>query len=377
MTLFSNLGMSEWLILCAAIMFVVVLIDGVRRMRVESRQDLKWDLQMAREFPEEEEDEQASYDESIESEYRIVDRSQEIESEELDVNASQDLFAERVEPSFDTAIQDNEYEQPIADSNQPNTQQPEALNQQPAFDARLEETASFNKPMQDHQALDKQPMDDLIDGSASKQAIYDDAFRNDPQAMSAEPVWQPPVMSDLDKQEQQAQQDSSAGHALTNDDDIEIISLHVKSQQANGFAGTDLLQILLSCDMRYGENQILHRYKQTTKPNKKAEQTNDVIFSVANMFMPGTFDLENLATFKTTGVTFFMVLPGVDDPQQTFNTMLAVAQAVAKHLNGVILDEDHSSVTPQVLNHYQEKIRHIMVKNQLSSSKKRVELAPS
>ena len=41
----------------------------------------------------------------------------------------------------------------------------------------------------------------------------------------------------------------------------EIIVIHVRSNAADGFNGSDLLQVLIACDMRYGDRDILHRHE--------------------------------------------------------------------------------------------------------------------
>ena len=130
----------------------------------------------------------------------------------------------------------------------------------------------------------------------------------------------------------------------------EIIVMHVRAKAADGFNGSDLLQILLACDMRYGEKDILHRHE-------KAEGKGCLQFSVANMLEPGTFNLEDINSFRTPGVTFFMTLPGPEDAMQAFDCMIETANCLVKNLDARLLDEEHSTASLQVINHYRDRVK--------------------
>lgn len=130
----------------------------------------------------------------------------------------------------------------------------------------------------------------------------------------------------------------------------EILVMHVRAKAADGFNGSDLLQILLACDMRYGDKDILHRHE-------KAEGKGCLQFSVANMLEPGTFNLEDINSFRTPGVTFFMTLPGPEDAIQAFECMIETANCLVKNLDASLLDEDHSTASLQVINHYRDRVK--------------------
>ena len=273
MNWFSNFGMSEWLIACAAVLFVIVLIDGFRRMRAERHQDLKWDLQLAKDFPE---DEDPLDNEMIESGYRVVNRG----------GAAGNPEQAHTMGGFNAH---SEYQAPAGES----------------------EAQAKNASVEQHQPASGETD---VEGAAQERTFASK--------------------------------------------DISIISLHVKSASQEGFLGSDLVQVLLACNMRYGETNILHRYADPSK------NSGPVDFSVANMLEPGIFDLENLSGFRTPGITLFMALPGPSDPLAVFRMMLETANCVAQNLNGILLDDEHSTATPQVLNHYQDRIRQIVVQSE-------------
>ena len=148
----------------------------------------------------------------------------------------------------------------------------------------------------------------------------------------------------------------SAAEAGVGDDDMpsftsehELIVLHVKASDPNGFTGSDLLEILLACDLRYGDKDILHRHEQ-------ADGQGSLQFSVANMVEPGTFNLEDINSFQTPGVTFFMALPGPEDPVAAFDCLVETANCLIKNLDATLLDEHHEVASLQAVNHYRDRV---------------------
>ena len=107
----------------------------------------------------------------------------------------------------------------------------------------------------------------------------------------------------------------------------ELVVINVMAKNGSDFVGEDLLHILLACDLRLGKMNILHRYEK--EHGKGAIQ-----FSIANVLEPGTFDMDNIRTFATPGITFFMTLPGPEEPTKAFEYMVETAQCVAKNLDG-------------------------------------------
>jgi cell division protein ZipA len=146
----------------------------------------------------------------------------------------------------------------------------------------------------------------------------------------------------------------------TKDHEFEIIALNVLAKNSEGFAGEDLLHILLACDCRFGEMNIFHRYESE---NAKGE----IQFSIVNIVEPGIFKLDDIANFTTPGVSFFLRLPGPKDPMEAFNCMVETAQCLVRNLNGELKDERRSSVTHQTLEHTREQIRDFL-KRQLGGA---------
>ena len=113
------------------------------------------------------------------------------------------------------------------------------------------------------------------------------------------------------------------------------------------FDGQQLLEILVNLNMTFGERNIFHR----------CSEDGDPVFSLASAIEPGTFDLVDLESQKIPGVTMFMHVHKLVDPEDAYDKMLEVAETIAKDLDGLIKDETRSVVTAQTIEHCRQEIR--------------------
>ncbi len=132
----------------------------------------------------------------------------------------------------------------------------------------------------------------------------------------------------------------------------EVFMLNVLAREKTGLKGDDILQILLACDLRFGDMSFFHRSE--FEAGRGAIQ-----FSVANMMQPGVFDIDNMSDLATPGLVFFLTLPGPEDMMKAFDYMLETAQAVARNLKADVLDESRSALTQQTIEHSRQQIREL------------------
>lgn len=130
----------------------------------------------------------------------------------------------------------------------------------------------------------------------------------------------------------------------------EVLVLNVKASEDNPIAGAALLPMLLTLGFKFGDQDIFHRHVNS---NGKGP----VLFSLANMFKPGVFDIDNLENFSTQGVSLFMMLPIEGDPHQVFNMMHNAARKISEEFASTVLDGRRNPLTKQGLQQYVEKIR--------------------
>lgn len=130
----------------------------------------------------------------------------------------------------------------------------------------------------------------------------------------------------------------------------EVLIINVMAFKGEMFNGADLLDIVLKCGMRYGSMDIFHRYSD-------AKGDGTLLFSMANMVRPGTFDLDAMDEFETPGVSLFMTLPLNADSMESFDLMLNTARTIAETLDGELKDEQRSVMTRQTVEHCRQRIR--------------------
>ena len=131
-----------------------------------------------------------------------------------------------------------------------------------------------------------------------------------------------------------------------------VFILYVVAQAEEGFSGTDILETLLACDLRFGDMDFFHRHE-------RASGRGPIEFSVANMMKPGVFDIDNIEPLQTRGLMFFVTLPGPADMLKAFDCMYETGKVVAKSLGGDIQDETRSVITRQSLEHMRQQIRDL------------------
>lgn len=130
----------------------------------------------------------------------------------------------------------------------------------------------------------------------------------------------------------------------------EVLILYVLLPEGREIKGQDLLPLLLTLGFKFGEMDIFHRHEDSAG-------SGEVLFSLANMFNPGTFDIDQMEKVSTRGISLFMTMPGPGAPLQNFNLMNNAAKKIAEEFGGQVLDGQRSVLTVQTVRHYVEKIR--------------------
>jgi cell division protein ZipA len=105
---------------------------------------------------------------------------------------------------------------------------------------------------------------------------------------------------------------------------------------------------LRAAGLKHGRYGIFHK--------NVSDQRNVPKFSVANLTEPGSFDLAKLSESRIPGMSFFMVLPGEDDPVGRFDEMVATARSLARELSGELRDDKGSSWSIQRERYVREEI---------------------
>ncbi|ASJ74875.1 cell division protein ZipA [Granulosicoccus antarcticus] len=128
-----------------------------------------------------------------------------------------------------------------------------------------------------------------------------------------------------------------------------IVMLHVVAPPESLLVGDHLLDVFERRGYHYGDMNIFHSMHEGT-----------TVFSVAKMIEPGFFDINDMGSFETPGITMILQLPGPVPADVAFEVLVSEAYEMARELGGSVLDEQHSTLTKQTVQHLREGIYEYM-----------------
>ncbi len=129
-----------------------------------------------------------------------------------------------------------------------------------------------------------------------------------------------------------------------------IVTLFVAARAGTQIQGPDLIVAAEKAGLQFGDLGIFHRL-----PAGKLDS--GPVFSVANMTKPGSFDMSKVDELTTSGVTFFMTLPGPLTALDAWDAMLPSAQRLAELLNAQVLDDERNALGRQRIAHIRDELR--------------------
>ena len=135
-----------------------------------------------------------------------------------------------------------------------------------------------------------------------------------------------------------------------------ILVVHIRALNPPGFGGRELVSALMSEGLEYSDPGVF----------VQQSDQGQTLFTLANMFEPGSIPREAEEDFVTPGVTAFMVLPGPGSAD-TVARMVALSRRLATRLSGEVLDEAGSTLTNQRATHMREEVIEFQRRSQISA----------
>jgi len=128
-----------------------------------------------------------------------------------------------------------------------------------------------------------------------------------------------------------------------------MVNLHIVAPQGRLLDGAQLLDLFESRGYHYGEMNIFHSMHK-----------GQTVFSIAKMVEPGYFDVNDIESFATPGISLILQLPAPVAADVAFEVLISEAFDMAAALGGSVLDADRSTLTKQTVQHMREGIYEFM-----------------
>ena len=111
--------------------------------------------------------------------------------------------------------------------------------------------------------------------------------------------------------------------------------------------GAKLLGALQGESLEHGKYDVFHRL----------HSDGGIIFSIASMVEPGTFDLEKMSETLYPGVTMFTQLPGPVPGMHALNELIACSRRLQENLGGTLQDERGVPLTVHRIERMRQEVR--------------------
>lgn len=151
-----------------------------------------------------------------------------------------------------------------------------------------------------------------------------------------------------------AEPQQSTPVAAVQDEAVEeaVFVINIMAREGKSIAGAELLQELSAFGFKFGAMNIFHRHVD-------AAGKGAVIFSLANMVKPGTFDIDTMEQFESPGVSLFMMFPCAGQASHNYGLMLSAAERIAEGVDGLLMDGSRHPLTEEAIEQEQTFIRQL------------------
>lgn len=128
-----------------------------------------------------------------------------------------------------------------------------------------------------------------------------------------------------------------------------LIALYLRPRGDGAFSGPAIVRNVNAVGMRHGDMRIFHHFGTDELRCKSP------LFSLANMFEPGYFDLNRIEAFRTQGLVMFLPLPSELDGPVSFELFLSTAQRLAEGLRAELMSDPETGLEVPVVERLREQ----------------------
>lgn len=140
-----------------------------------------------------------------------------------------------------------------------------------------------------------------------------------------------------------------------------VITLYVMAPPGVPFRGSFLMEAMGKAGLEFGDMQIFHYLERHNGRDR-------VLFSLANMVEPGTFDPQAMDDFSSQGLVLFLQLPAAFDAVKAFDAMVTAARSLATGLEGSVCDSTRSVLTRQTIGHMREDVINYQLRHRVAQT---------
>ena len=159
----------------------------------------------------------------------------------------------------------------------------------------------------------------------------------------------------------QVDNDLVSDNLLTKKDKIpseNLIIFYITSREGEVINGHSFYKVMNEVGMEYDEMKIFHYFKDQENNDYKIKESSKPVFSIANMYEPGYFDVEKISDMKTKGIVAFMYKEDYVDNYAIFeNIFFPKLQKISKYLNTDIRLKDFKLCDDSILVSIKNELR--------------------
>lgn len=191
------------------------------------------------------------------------------------------------------------------------------------------------------------PADELMqDDHQPDEEIPDESLQ---QAASADTK---PAARQADSPEEQKSQPEQSPDEQTEQPVDDVIAVFVMAEKEQPpIKGEQILSASYALNLQHGDMKIFHRHSQND---------DSILFSMANVFEPGWFELEQINQLETRGITFFMQVNRVEDPADVLDEMLICAHRMSTMLGASLCNAHRQPLDETYTRQLREKVQALI-----------------